>query len=748
MRCLPVALHSILLCAALPSQPQLLFGFDSVFGPNMVLQQAPAKAAVYGFMDYNASMAGAEVLVTLTPAGGGAPTTVRAALNATYQTFGPDWGVRPCATCPDINPPFNPFNQPLASWKALLPPQPQGGDFTVTAACAGCSSLAPSSASIVNVTFGDVWFCQGQSNMWLPVRNTYERNFTARNISQGRYSNIRMMAGVSGNWPRGNPEKPTCSDPTVWPCPYGGTNGSNAWVTAAQAAPQGCVDSGSCPLFAMGGACFYFALALADGGVTTPIGIADAAIGGQHIEEFMQNHTIARCTGTAASVMGHDFGPWGNAEVFGSNVVPFLDLTLKGFVWYQGVCVCVNAHCPSMSPSSAHPALTPSPPPHTRTFFTNAGENNMGFTKGNSAAGVGYSCLFRELINGYRALWSATPGTTDPLAPFGAVALPSGGSEGGPNMGAMRLAQTLGYGVLPTPAMPNTWIVQAYDLEDQWGSGNGPCFGTAPGYGPRVAWACCPGKSYNATACAGREALCAPACEAAAGTAMVMGGIHPRSKKPVGERLARGALNTVYGGTGSITGPTLARCAVAGAALNIEFDADLLRGDTVVLQPAFASVQTRFVTYGGTLLWALANATTYCIEPQCVVNATSGGCASAPTGRGLLGDFCPTWAGGDGVTVLPTGAFSAGWVELNYTLSPSGTGIVADLAPLNGTAPAGIRYAWDSLFCCDLTDPTLYVSHDCIAKCPIMSSAQLPANPFHARIVQGACECQAPQVCS
>ena len=34
--------------------------------------------------------------------------------------------------------------------------------------------------------------------------------------------------------------------------------------------------------------------------------------------------------------MGHDFGPWGNAEVFGSNVVPFLDLTLKGFVWYQG----------------------------------------------------------------------------------------------------------------------------------------------------------------------------------------------------------------------------------------------------------------------------------------------------------------------------------------------------------------------------------------------------------------------------
>ena len=73
----------------------------------------------------------------------------------------------------------------------------------------------------------------------------------------------------------------------------------------------------------------------------------------------------------------------------------------------------------------------------------------MGNIKGNSDAGVGYSCLMRELIKGYRAAWSATPGTTDPLAPFGVVALPTGGSEGGPNMGAMRIAQTASYGVLP-----------------------------------------------------------------------------------------------------------------------------------------------------------------------------------------------------------------------------------------------------------------------------------------------------------
>ena len=42
-------------------------------------------------------------------------------------------------------------------------------------------------------------------------------------------------------------------------------------------------------------------------------------------------------------------------------------------------------------------------------------------------------------------------GTTDPNAPFGIVTLASSGSEGGPHMGAMRQAQTAGYGVLPGP---------------------------------------------------------------------------------------------------------------------------------------------------------------------------------------------------------------------------------------------------------------------------------------------------------
>ena len=43
----------------------------------------------------------------------------------------------------------------------------------------------------------------------------------------------------------------------------------------------------------------------------------------------------------------------------------------------------------------------------------------MGGVKGNSNDDVGYSCEQRVLVEGWRKVWSETPGTTDPMAPFG-----------------------------------------------------------------------------------------------------------------------------------------------------------------------------------------------------------------------------------------------------------------------------------------------------------------------------------------
>ena len=69
-------------------------------------------------------------------------------------------------------------------------------------------------------------------------------------------------------------------------------------------------------------------------------------------------------------------------------------------------------------------------------------------------------CQMPAMVDLWRKTWSKTPGTTDPLAPFGIVTLASGGSEGGADIGGMRWSQTANYGVNPNPAMPATFVAQ------------------------------------------------------------------------------------------------------------------------------------------------------------------------------------------------------------------------------------------------------------------------------------------------
>ena len=51
-----------------------------------------------------------------------------------------------------------------------------------------------------------------------------------------------------------------------------------------------------------------------------------------------------------------------------------------------------------------------------------------------------------------------------------------------------------------------------------------------------------------------------------------MGPIHPRDKKPVGDRLATAAVSIAYGMQGSYTGPTLAGCHVADGKITVQFN--------------------------------------------------------------------------------------------------------------------------------------------------------------------------------
>ena len=674
-------------CLALADSQVTGISFNVTFGSYMVLQQAPAKACVYGVLGPGGTAASVSVKSDLE-----APYTLRA------QLLGPD--VRTADT--------------LLGWKACLKPAQAGGDVTITAVCTGCTNTTP--AVLEHVTFGDVWYCGGQSNMALPLLHSLTRNVSRDAILSGKYANIRIH-GMEGNMNSFQPWA-TLKQALSSPPDLSGAHGN---------ACDPSQDSDCSALMRFPATCYYFGESLTDAhqsrGAVAPLGLINTAWGGSSIEQWLTNTSISTCGFVQTSSSSQE---WHDTRV-----VPYLGMTRKGWVWYQG-------------------------------------ENDMHGVMGNSAAHAGYSCLMKTLIVQWRQLWSITPGTTDPDAPFGVVTLASSGGEGanGLAMGAMRQAQTAGFGVLPAPGLPKTFLAQAYDLDDEWVSfsGGGPCM--SYGYNASDPAHHCCGSGANASLCpATWRERCTNMCASLAGTTQYMGGLHPRSKRPVGQRLARAAFNTVFGGNAAFTGPTLAGCQLNATSdtLLIRFNETLLRGDSVQVRPY---ARPNFTPYfhghanpgfhSGSQLWVQTVASSFCVEYM-HLNVSN---ASSPV-------YCPTWAGGVGTSSTrpaPAGRFPSfdgngdapisdpnqfnmGWINLPLRAGPTPTSAIVDLAPLRGSVPTAVRYAWGIVDCCDLSDPSLYSEHGCIANCPLVGSSGLPANPFMARIEGGKCTCVAPQRC-
>ncbi len=157
-------------------------GFDS----DMVLQRAPAKAAVYGQLFQagasDQAVEGASVAVTVSEyAALSAPLAAAAArmchndrtasftharVPSADRAGGSSYTIQAeVAPIPTYSLPGGAANY-SASWKAYLKPAAAGGEYTITAVCTGCGvSVARSTATIDRATFGDVYFCSGSRNL-------------------------------------------------------------------------------------------------------------------------------------------------------------------------------------------------------------------------------------------------------------------------------------------------------------------------------------------------------------------------------------------------------------------------------------------------------------------------------------------------------------------------------------------------------------------------------------------------------
>jgi hypothetical protein len=146
------------------------------------------------------------------------------------------------------------------------------------------------------------------------------------NISAGHLDNIRLMAGDSQ---RG----------TTWP-----------WKTAKQAIANSNASVGDYELFDFSAACWYWAEQLtaqmkASGQQPPTLGLISTAIGGSMIEEWLMNDTIATCQNL--SIATH------NQQLYDQKVRPYLSMSVKGFLWYQGTTSPVHVSADSVRRHSA-----------------------------------------------------------------------------------------------------------------------------------------------------------------------------------------------------------------------------------------------------------------------------------------------------------------------------------------------------------------------------------------------------------
>jgi sialate O-acetylesterase len=345
---------------------------------------------------------------------------------------------------PAVNKSFTTSIMADNTWKILLTPHETGGNYSLTAECtSGCVNTGPSNntVSAVDLTFGDVLLCTGQSNMWLPLGNTFSRNLSRAKVQAGQYSNVRIYNAqlnfpydiaredifvTGGRWsgqevgnptdlPRGQWRHPQALNVAAWDTVY-----STCWYTAEALTDM--FESSNQP--------------------APPLGIVEMAVGGTKLSQWVERGAASVCSnatcccqyncqpehcpnpyepvhGDFANTSG-DTTCVGNGQMYNALVRPMINTTIKGVLWYQG-------------------------------------ENSVGFDGGSSKDHSGYACMMATLVESWRKVWSVVSDTTDNQFPIGLVTLADATDEGRPQlMRGFRWAQTANYGTAPNPVYSYT----------------------------------------------------------------------------------------------------------------------------------------------------------------------------------------------------------------------------------------------------------------------------------------------------
>lgn len=209
------------------------------------------------------------------------------------------------------------------NWLVTIPSAPV--NTTPQTLIASVNGQKPDTLS--NLLLGDVWICSGQSNMVMPMTQS-DNLFGGYNgvinyqseIAAANYPNIRLMR-VDSNSTIGN----------------SGVNDINSQSTPQDYDPkmyiwQVCNPTNVAHFCATG---YYFGkkiyTALAAAGPAVPIGLIQSSVGGTPCQYWTPKEQIQ-----SNDTLNTQYGTNGNSGLYNGMIYPLHNLSIKGFIWYQG----------------------------------------------------------------------------------------------------------------------------------------------------------------------------------------------------------------------------------------------------------------------------------------------------------------------------------------------------------------------------------------------------------------------------
>eukprot|EP01060_Flectonema_neradi_P030830 TRINITY_DN4553_c0_g2_i9.p2 TRINITY_DN4553_c0_g2~~TRINITY_DN4553_c0_g2_i9.p2 ORF type:complete len:527 (+),score=120.48 TRINITY_DN4553_c0_g2_i9:2206-3786(+) len=265
------------------------FNFSNTMGDNMVLQQAPASAQVWGLADE----VGKSVTVTLQQAGGATEQEIE---TTTISETG------------------------IIIWKVAFDPIKASNDqYSVTATLEGNSSVTAK-----NILFGDVYICSGQSNMQFTVDQAF--NASAEVAAADNFPNVRLYTAAE--------DYSSVEKQQLWKVQL-------PWSVASSAA----VGGGNWSYFSA--VCWFFGRNLNEK-LNYPIGLIATTWGGTPIKAWSSSKVLDKCpydgdSDTVADLPSQEpfkqkglGNPNKDSCLWNAMIVPFLRTNIKGAIWYQG----------------------------------------------------------------------------------------------------------------------------------------------------------------------------------------------------------------------------------------------------------------------------------------------------------------------------------------------------------------------------------------------------------------------------